>query len=181
VIGYDTSTYRIDNVRLWPIRVLFFAAMLLGAYARQQRGLFVGRLRLRHVVAVGVALPVYLISKLAFTRYPSLAPFQLVNWGALLVALAAIMRLMLGMEDRLARLPVAAISVVSSIARVTLEIYLVQYSLIPLLEGLGPFPLNFAVVCTGIGVSAYALHQIVDRRDSIVLRLWSRRRGAGAC
>jgi hypothetical protein len=105
----------------------------------------------------------------------------LVNWGALLVALAAIMRLMLGMEDRLARLPVAAISVVSSIARVTLEIYLVQYSLIPLLEGLGPFPLNFAVVCTGIGVSAYALHQIVDRRDSIVLRLWSRRRGAGAC
>jgi hypothetical protein len=179
VLDYDKSTYRIDNVRMWEIRVLFFEAMLFGAYARQNRDRWINQTQRWHIPAAGALCLVYILSKWAFSRYNALVAYQVLNWIALFAAMSAFIRLMFGLEDSLARLPRPVLSLFTFVATITLEIYLVQYELIPRMEGVFAFPLNFAFVTVAIGASAYVLHIFTSRSDNIVVKVmaWQRSRG----
>lgn len=161
VLGYDKSKYRIDNVRSWDIRILFFEAMLLGAYFRQKRDAWLNRRRKWSAPVVAATLVCYALSKWLFSRYPVLAPLQILNWFVLLSALTAILFMMIGLENTLRRLPGWVLSVFTYISTITLEVYLVQYELIPRLDRCMLFPLNFLVVTVTVGVSASLLHAAV--------------------
>ncbi len=155
---YDKSTYRIDNVRMWPIRVLFFEAMLMGAYFKRERNRLLNQRDWRYLVIAPFILISYLASKLLFVKYEWLSPYQLANWVALLATLYTILRIMIGLEDRIQALPRVVLAGTAFVASITLEIYIVQYELIPRLANKATFPLNFILVTSTIVVLATLIH-----------------------
>ena len=59
--------------------------------------------------------------------------------------------------------------VVAFLAEITLEIYIVQYPIIPMFAKL-PFPINWIVVTTVILISAYILHIISKKIINVLER-----------
>lgn len=162
MVAYDKSVYQIDNVRLREIRVLFFEAMLFGGYCREHRERLLNHRRWWSLISVASSFAVYLASKFLFVHFRALAPFQVLNWLFLFLALASLFTFMMGLEDRLRAIPRWGICGIGALSAMTLEIYVVQYELIPRLADVAPFPLNFVVVTLAILVSALALHVSIE-------------------
>ncbi len=167
---YDRSYYHIDTVREPMIEFLYFSAMLIGLYFRKHQERYVGRpSKLSWLCAAGLFV-LYFGSKLAFARGVLSSQLQALNQVLLLLLLLFLFRGMIGLEEKLSRMPEKLRDVIAFLASFAFEIYLVQYMLIPRLN-IGPFPANFLLVSGGIFASALVLHIVHKKTISGVERL----------
>lgn len=158
IILYDKSYYHIDNVREPMIWFLFFESMLLGAIFRQ-RDLKIGnKFHWYYPVILAVLCVVYFVTKTALTKKPSLSVMQILNQFVLLGVLLFVLLIFSTLNHKLEKFPKWLKKVISFMAKITLEIYVVQYVLIDLLRPIGMFPLNWLVITASIIVSASLLH-----------------------
>ena len=158
IFFYDKSYYHIDNVREWMIRFLFFESMLLGAYFKRNATKYENRFRWYLPIVVVIMLVVYFISKIFFSKYPAYSFLQIINQILIFILLFFIFWLFASLEQTLQKTPMAIKKVVSFIAGMTLEIYVVQYVLIDLIRPYLGFPLNWIAITTSIIVAATILH-----------------------
>ena len=84
---------------------------------------------------------------------------QIVNQFILLVLLYYIFKVSASMDCKLEKLPQKIKKIIQFVAMITLEIYLVQYPIIPKLSNL-PFPINWIIITTCIILLAYMLHKV---------------------
>jgi hypothetical protein len=156
---YDKSYYHIDTVREPMIRFLFFFAMLLGAYFKEN----IEKYRNKKSVISWILLPVlfvtYFVSKLIFGRVSSIANLQIVNQFVLFALLIVTFRCFMSIDSWLEKLPKWIKAVITFISGITLEIYLVQIGIIPKLNFL-PFPLNWLFITGVIILLAFILNKI---------------------
>lgn len=161
ILIYDRSYYHIDSVYEPAIRFLFLESMLLGAWFREKSTAVTRKVSLRDWAAAVVCFGIYFVSKLMFSRYGFLAQYQIVNQIVLFAVLFFIFKAFAGAEQYYKKMPKIFQGLANNISGITLEIYLVQYALIPRLNILG-FPFNFIIVTAGIWASAMALHLASD-------------------
>lgn len=162
IFAYDKSNYHIDNVREPMIRFLFFQAMLLGAYFRKYKEKFINKNRILNWTALAGLFIMYFISKLAFVKYDALSPYQIINQAILFALLYFLLRCFAGIDYKLEVLPIKIKAVINFIAKITLEIYVVQYEIIPRLTYL-KFPLNWIAITGAIIVAAFILHIVTGK------------------
>lgn len=159
---YDKSNYHIDTVEESMIRFLFFQCMLLGVYFRQYKERFINKNKRLNWVILVMLFVFYFGSKLAFVKSEMLSPYQIINQIILFTLLYFVLRCFAGIDSKLEALPIKIKSAISFIAEITLEIYVVQYMIIPRLAFL-VFPVNWAVITGTIIVSAFALHVVAGK------------------
>lgn len=159
MLWYDKTRYHIDVVREPMIRFLFFQAMLLGAYFRKYNKNTINKNNLRDWVIMFSALIIYFASKLLFIKVGEISSYQIINQVILFLTLYYIFKCFAGIDDKLERLPSCIKNLIQLIAKITLEIYLVQYVIIPPLAHL-VFPLNWIIITVLIIVSAYVLNKM---------------------
>lgn len=161
IFFYDRSYYHIDTVREPMIRFLFLFAMFLGAYFRIEKDRFLNK----KCIGVWIALPflsaIYFASKMAFVKIEAISQFQILNQVVLLLLLAALFRCFASVDARLENLPKPIKTVITFISTITLEIYLVQISLIQKLNFL-PFPANWALITAAIILFAFLLNKLTN-------------------
>lgn len=156
----DKSVYNIDNVYSPMIWFLFFEAMLLGAYFRENDIRYRNRFSIWALVGFILAFISYFASKIAFTKISSISFLQPINQIILLVLLYYFLRLFSGLDSKIERFPKWIKKVVSFIASITLEIYVVQYVIEEQLAKVARFPFNWLILTSAILISAVALHWI---------------------
>ncbi len=143
------------------IRFLFLFAMFLGAYFRIEKDRFLNK----KCIGVWIALPflsaIYFASKMAFVKIEAISQFQILNQVVLLLLLAALFRCFASVDARLENLPKPIKTVITFISTITLEIYLVQISLIQKLNFL-PFPANWALITAAIILFAFLLNKLTN-------------------
>ena len=157
---YDKSYYHIDTVREPMIRFLFMESMLLGAWFRQNDKALRDKFSWIWPVGTAVCFAGYFASKLLFSKWEALAPFQFMNQLIIFALLFMLMRCFAGVDNRLSGLPACGKQAITFVADITLEIYVVQYVLIWTLCSAGRFPLNWLAVTASIFVGAYLLHLV---------------------
>ena len=158
---YNRSYYHIDTVREPMIEFLYFGAMMIGLYFRQNQESYVGKPCPWAWLGSVLLFAAYFASKLGFSRGLLSSQLQFINQVLLLLLLLCLFRGMIGLEETLHRMPEKLHRVMVYVAGFAFEVYLVQYALIPRLN-IGPFPLNFLLVSGGILLSALALHIVHD-------------------
>lgn len=170
VFIYDKSYYHIDTVREPMIRFLFFFAMLLGAYFKDN----IEKYRNKKSIVSWVLLPFlfvgYFASKLIFSRVDSIASLQIINQIVLFALLTVTFRCFMSIDSWLEKLPKWIKSVITFISGITLEIYLVQIGIIPKLNFL-PFPLNWLFITGVIIVLAFTLNKISSLIQKQMLKI----------
>lgn len=159
LFAYDKTYYHIDSVHEYFIRFLFFNSMLIGAYVRKRDNDFRKKPKKLNIIIMVLLLPTYFVSKLSFSRYAQLAPFQIFNQVILLTLLYFVFVALCGLDSKLEKMPDKLKKAIDFIAKHTLEIYLVQSVIIVELRNLGlAFPINWIVITASIAVSAILLH-----------------------
>ena len=157
---YDKSYYHIDVVREPFIRLLFMESMLLGAYFKQNEQKYKNNFAWWMPVGLTVCFVLYFASKLLFASRVSLAPYQLLNQIIIFALLYFVLLTFAGLDRRLENAPPLLKRVISFLAAMTLEIYVVQYVIIDLLRNVLPFPLNWVILTAAILAAAFALHTV---------------------
>ncbi len=155
---YDKSYYHIDTVREPMIRFLFMESMLLGAWFRQNDARMRGGWHWLWPVGAAGCFVAYFASKLLFSRRAALAPLQILNQLVIFVLLYFLMRTFASLDSKLSGVPAWSRRVISFVADITLEIYVVQYVLIWKIRPLGHFPLNWLALTVAIILCAWLLH-----------------------
>lgn len=159
-IFYDKSIYHIDNVHEPMIRFLFFESMLLGAKFRQYNLENLQKPKWYFYVALVISFVLYFVSKLLFSRYDSILQYQFLNQIFIFVLLFFMFRVFSGLEHKLAKTPLFLKKIITLIADMTLEIYVVQYVIISSLKGFSKFPINWIVLTCTIFGAAFLLHNV---------------------
>lgn len=167
IFWYDKSTYHIDTVREPMIRFLFFQAMLLGAYFRINKEKFLNKNKLLNWFFAFIVLIIYFITKLSFVKVEALSSYQIINQIVLFILLYFVMRSFSGIDNKLEKLPNKIKILIRFIANITLEIYVVQYVIIPRLSFI-IFPLNWITITLTIVLCAYILHKISNKVISVI-------------
>ncbi len=158
---YDKSYYHIDVVREPMIRFLFMESMLLGAYFKQKDGHYRNRFSWWHIVALLASFVLYFASKIVFARSgEAINRLQIVNQVLIFVLLYFMLRVFSGLDALLERIPKCIKRTIEYIAKLTLEIYVVQYVLIDWIRPHFNFPLNWFVLTASIFAAAVALHYV---------------------
>ena len=145
IFVYDKSNYHIDTVREPMIRFLFFFAMLLGAYFRDNLEQYRNKKAVVSWVLLPILFAVYFASKLVFSKVKGIADFQILNQFVLLALLTVTFRCFMSIDGWLEKLPEWIKRIITFISGITLEIYLVQIGIIDKLNIL-PFPLNWLLI-----------------------------------
>ena len=159
---FDRTIYHIDDVHSPMIRFLFFIAMLIGAYVKQNDEKYRNKGKARNIVIVIALCVIYFASKMFFVKFSSnsfICQFQLLNQLVLLALLYYVFIMFAGIDEKLEKLPKWIKASVTFISTMTLEIYLVQYAIIPRTNVLS-FPINWIIITATIAVSAIALHYV---------------------
>ncbi len=162
ILIYDRSYYHIDTVREPFIRFLYMESMLLGAYFKLNDSKFRNKGKSwLYLIITGVLFVMYFVSKILMSRLnPNL---QIINQLVIFALLFFVMRWASSIDSFLEKLPKFLHTAVGFIAKITLEIYLVQNVLIEIIRDLGLFfPLNWVVLTALIVISAFVLHLAVD-------------------
>lgn len=161
---FDKSYYHIDNVEEKWVRFQFAEAMLMGVWFREKYDSFSGRPKWFDWASVPAMLVVYLISKIAVSRFASFSVIQFIHPLVLLLLIYRIAVLAVKLEKLgfFTSVNGCVVRVVRFLSEITLEIYLVQYPIIAATEHL-PFPVNFIVTTAGILLCAWVLHEISKR------------------
>lgn len=162
IFFYNKSTYHIDNVREPIIRFMFFQAMLLGAYFRTNKEKYMNKNKWPNWAALALLTAAYFASKLMFVRLAVISPFQILNQMSLFLLLYFILRCFAGIDAKLEKMPEKIKKVIEFIAKLTLEIYVVQIALIPHLTFL-TFPLNWLAITASIIILAVILHYVSEQ------------------
>lgn len=174
IFVYDRSYYHIDSVYEPMIRFLFLESMLLGAWFREKGKEFTEKGHWYDWGAAAVCFIVYFVSKLIFSRVEAAAQYQIINQAVLFILLFLLFKAFAGIEQYYQKLPKIFQLLAKNISTITLEIYLVQYVLIPRLN-IGGFPLNFIFVTGGIWISAMVLHYISDTLIAVAVKAVNRK------
>lgn len=159
IFVYDKSNYHIDTVREPMIRFLFFFAMLLGAYFRDNLEKYRNKKAVVSWVLLPILFAVYFASKLVFSKVKGIADFQILNQFVLLALLTVTFRCFMSIDGWLEKLPEWIKRIITFISGITLEIYLVQIGIIDKLNIL-PFPLNWLLITGVIVLLAFILNKI---------------------
>lgn len=163
VLIFDTNWYHIDVVEDHFIRLLFFAAMLLGAYfreAEQRNKKFADdRVGITGVLSI-VSVIIYFGVRMAVPRF-ELYTVQILTWAAIMFALYWIFRWAESLEPFLLKLPGKVNRIFEFLAGITLQIYLVQFPIIERFETI-IFPFNLLII-TGVVIGAAAAVYWVDQ------------------
>lgn len=169
IFTYDKSYYHIDVVREYMIRFLFLESMLLGALYRKQLENNLNKNKVMNWIITGIFLILYFVSKLLLTK-GILVEFQIINQIILFILLFYILKSFAGINNKLEKLPKKIKDIIQFIASITLEIYLVQYPIIPIFAKL-TFPMNWIIITSIILISAYVLHILIKK----VMNLFERK------
>lgn len=175
---YDKTYYHIDTVREPMIRFLFFQSMLMGLYFRVNHAKYVNRKKLSNWVLLLSSLLVYFATKLAFVKIEEISQFQIINQVTLFATLYLVFKCFASIDAQLLKAPRIVRTSVAFIAQITLQIYSVQYVIIPKFAYIA-FPLNWIVITSTIIISAYILYLIGTKAsyhlqnlvDAIILRI----------
>lgn len=159
---YDYTYYHIDTVREPVIRFLFMECMLLGAWFRQNDERIRNKCKMWYPIVMIITFCVYFASKIIFSHWESIAPFQVLNQVAIFILLMFIFLTFAGLDSQLEKLPRCVKKIISFVSSITLEIYVVQYVLIGLIRPIGHFPLNWIVLTAVIVASAFVLHKLCE-------------------
>ena len=157
---YDKSYYHIDNVREWMIKFLFFESMLVGAYFKKNQEKFHNKFHWWLPIVTVAAFAVYFASKLFFSKYAAYSYLQILNQVLIFALLISIFWLFISLDSKLEKFPNFIKKIISFIAEMTLEIYVVQSVLINLIKPHLGFPLNWLAITASIIVAAFALHLV---------------------
>lgn len=159
VFIYDKSYYHIDIVREPMIRFLFFFAMLLGAYFKENLEKYRNKKSIISWILLPILFVAYFASKLVFSRVDSISSLQIVNQIILFALLAVTFRCFMSIDGWLENLPKWIKAVITFVSSITLEIYLVQIGIIDKLNFL-PFPLNWLLITGVIILLAFVLNKV---------------------
>ena len=157
---YDKSYYHIDNVREWMIKFLFFESMLLGAYFKKNQEKFHNKFYWWLPIVTVLVFAVYFASKLFFSKYTAYSYLQIINQILIFGLLFFVFWLFASLDAKLEKLPKWIKKIISFIADMTLEIYVVQSVLIEWIRPHLGFPLNWFVITASIIIAAFALHLV---------------------
>lgn len=167
IFVYDKSYYHIDSVYEPMIRFLFLEAMLLGAIVHEKMNRHKIELKYGYIVGIVITFVIYFGFKIALTRNNTIALYQILNQAVLLLLLRFILLLTASFEEKIRVIPEKIYCCIQYLSKITLEIYLVQYALIPRLN-IGIFPINFISVSVGIVLVASILHFVVGKIQILV-------------
>ena len=138
--------------------------MLIGLVFRRFKDRLINKFKLVNLFASAVLFAVYFITKFYFSRNETVAELQslqIFNQLILLLLLYFVFALFISIDSKLEALPKPIKSAIEFIAKITLEIYLVQTPIIIFVRSLGLFfPLNWILVTALIIISALALHKV---------------------
>ena len=164
LFAYDKSYYHIDNVRQPMIRFLFFESMLLGAWFRQQDERYRQRTpRAGDILLVVFAFVLYFASKLLFARNLLPNQWQIVNQVLIFLLLYFMLRMLSALDIYLhEHIKGELYAVMTYLASITLEIYVVQYVVIDVVRPWFSFPLNWVALTSGILIAAGILHHVCE-------------------
>ena len=160
IFAFDKSAYHIDYVYSPMIWFLYFESMLLGAWFRQNDDKLRNRFHWGYLLGAVISFCAYFASKLLFSKKAELSNYQIFNQIIIFILLYFVFRTFAGLDSKLEKLPSWIKKIISFLAKITLEIYVVQYALIDLLRPVGHFPLNWFVLTASILIAATALHYI---------------------
>lgn len=171
LLVYDKSYYHIDTVREPIIRFLFMESMLLGAWFR------VNDLKFRnfgkswvYMLLTFISFLVYFVSKILFSQ-GILPQLQIFNQCVVFILLYFLFRWFSSIDRCLDHVPKWINKIVTFIANITLEIYLVQYVIIDVIRNLGfAFPFNWILLTALIIASAFLLHFVIDKCTKLLKR-----------
>lgn len=169
VFLYDKTYYHIDVVREPMIRFIFMQSMLLGAWFRQKNEKYENNFKKSDWIKLFVIFIMYFASKLIFSKSQILVQYQIINQIILFITLYYSLKCFAGINTKILTLTGGVRKAITFLAEITLEIYVVQYPIIPMFAKL-PFPINWVVVTTVILVSAYILHIISKKFINVVER-----------
>ena len=158
---YDKSYYHIDKVREPMIRFLFLQSMLLGALFRKNNNKFQNKNKASNWIMLFICIMLYFATKLAFSKIGMISNLQIINQVILFITLYYVMKCFAGIDKKLENLPNKIKKTISFIAEITLEIYLVQYPIIPIFKDI-IFPLNWVIITFVILASAFILHKVAQ-------------------
>lgn len=159
IFCFDKSIYHIDNVHSPMILFLFFECMLLGAYFRINHIQIHEYKRCRLYIGTTLLALLYITSKMAFGKFHFLSEWQIINQLILFLLLFGCFLVFISLEEHLDKIPNSIKTAINFIAKLTLEIYLVQYVIIDTLKKLYFFPFNWVLITGAIILSAYCLHE----------------------
>ena len=166
---YDKSYYHIDTVREPMIRFLFLQAMLLGAFFRQKNEEYSNKNKILNWIKLVIFFVAYFASKLVFVKVEGIAEYQIINQIVLFITLYYFLKCFAGIDEKLRKLPEKIKNIINFIAQITLEIYVVQYPIIPIFRNL-PFPINWILITATIIIVAYLLHFISKKIINVIER-----------
>lgn len=168
LFGYDKSYYHIDTVREPFIRFLFMESMLLGAEFKLNDTKFRNKFSMIYPVAAIGLFILYFASKLAFSKEIVALEYQIINQIAIFLLLYFILRTFAALDSKLESMPKGIKMCVDFLAKITLEIYVVQYVLIDLMRTIAPFPLNWFAITVSILATAYILHIVSNKAIALI-------------
>ncbi len=168
LFAYDYSYYHIDTVREPMIRFLYFQSMLIGILFRINHSRYINHRTRIDWIALVLLVLAYGISKTCFVKIHSIAQYQLFNQIVLLGLLYAVFKCASSLETKISSISSASMKLISGVAAITLEIYLVQIPIIPLLSKLSVFPLNFIVTTSAILFGALTLHKVSQMVNVVI-------------
>lgn len=166
---YDKNYYHIDIVKESMIRFLFLESMLLGALFRRNMENNMNENKAINWIIAGVFFILYFCSKSIFLKN-IFVEYQIINQIVLFILVYYIFRAFAGINDKLEKLPNKVKNAINFIAKITLEIYLVQYEIIPVFKDI-VFPLNWIAITVIIILSAYLLHIITEKIIDFMKRI----------
>lgn len=166
---YDKTYYHIDTVREPMIRFLFLQSMLLGAFFRQKSEKYMNKIKIFDWVKLIIFFVLYFASKLLFSKIDEISQYQIANQIILFITLYYFLKCFAEIDDKLNRLPNNIKNIIKFLASITLEIYVVQYPIIPIFRSL-PFPINWIAITATIIILAYLLHFVSKKFIDVIER-----------
>ena len=156
--AFDKSYYHIDVVSEPFVRLLYLESMLLGSYFKLNLDKFRAKDYKIPAIMLILFFVLYFASKLFFSKYSQYSNLQIINQVIIFALLFWIFRFFSSIDLSLQRMPGWLMKVISFLADITLEIYLVQNVILDKLKYVAQFPFNWFILTFTIIVSAYLLH-----------------------
>lgn len=176
---YDKSYYHIDTVREPMIRFLYFEAMLIGYYIKKHIDYFENKKGVFKWIVTAGFFAVYFASKMLFSKRAAFSAYQILNQYILLMLLTGIFVCVASVSSKLDRLPDFIKKVISYLAKITLEVYVVQVVIIDKFRDL-KFPINWLVITATIIFGASLLHFVIKLPEIINKRIKNKKEAANA-
>ncbi len=160
---FDKSYYHIDDVNQLSVLPLYFESMIIGAWFRENENKFRNNSKRIYLLIILILFPLYFASKYFFNRHQEYSYFQIFNQLIVFSIMFFIFRYVMGIDSKLDNLPKLLKSIINYIAKITLEIYVVQHCIISFFVSINlPFPINWILLTLSIIAAASLLHFFIE-------------------